>query len=81
MKHPYLAVDDYGMGGIWMCIDARSPEEIERLYPELTVFPDPPDFLSPEQLKRFEAERHFDVDELPRDYLADLVAARKREND
>lgn len=81
MKRPYLAVDDYGMGGVWMYIDARSPEEIEGLYPELTVFPDPPDFLSPKQLKRFEAERHFDVDEPPRDYLADLVAARKREND
>ncbi|MEY2430376.1 MAG: hypothetical protein QOC92_101 [Acidimicrobiaceae bacterium] len=49
MKRSFLAVDDYGMGGIWMYIDALSPEEIERAYPELKVFPDPPDFLTPEE--------------------------------
>lgn len=34
VKRPYLVVDDNGMGGIWTYIDARSPEDIERLYPE-----------------------------------------------
>jgi hypothetical protein len=78
MKRPFLAVDDYGMGGIWLYIDARSPEEIERVYPELKVFPEPPDFLMPDQLERIESELHFDIDEPPRDYLAELVEARER---
>jgi len=80
MKRPFLAVDDYGMGGIWLYIDARSAEEIERVYPELKVFPEPPEFLPPDQLERIESELHFDIDEVPRDYLADLIAARKRQD-
>ena len=80
MKRPFLAVDDYGMGGIWLYIDARSPDEIGRTYPELKVFPEPPDFLTPDQLERIEAELHFDIDEPPRDYLAELVEARERRN-
>jgi hypothetical protein len=42
------------------------------------VFSEPPDFLTPDQLKRIESESHFDIDEPPRDYLAELVAARER---
>lgn len=78
MKRSFLAVDDYGMGGIWLFIDARSPDDITRVYPELKVFPEPPDFLAPEELERIRSELHFDIDEPPRDYLAKLVEARKR---
>jgi hypothetical protein len=76
MKRPFLAVNDYGMGGIWLYIDASSTAEVEQLYPELKVFSEPPDFLTPEELERIESELHFDIDEPPRDYLAELVAAR-----
>jgi len=80
VKRPFLAVDDYGMGGIWMYVDARSPEEIERVYPELKVFTDPPSFLTSEELRRIESELHFDIDEPPKGYLADLVSARGRKD-
>ena len=33
----FLAAHDYGMGGIWVLIDAQSAEQIERLYPQLKV--------------------------------------------
>lgn len=80
MKQPYLCVDDYGMGGIWLYIDANTPGEITDKYPELQVFDAPPDFLSKELLDRIESELHFDVDEPPHGFLADLVTARgKRE--
>jgi len=81
MKRPFLAVDDYGMGGVWMYVDARSAEEIVNAYPELKVFEEPPTFLDEEQLKRIESELHFDVDQPPHDYLAKLVERRgDREN-
>ena len=34
----YLVVDDYGTGGIWIYIHARSAEEITDRFPDLTVF-------------------------------------------
>ena len=75
-KRPYLACDDYGMGGIWIYLDARSPQEISDTYPELTVFEEPPPFLTTDQLERIDAELHFDIDEPPGDYLASLIEAR-----
>ena len=41
-SRPYLAVYDYGTGGVWACIVADSPKAIASRYPELTVFVDPP---------------------------------------
>jgi hypothetical protein len=76
MKKPFLAVHDYGMGGIWKYIDAPDAEAIARLYPEFTIYPESPDFLSSEDLVRIERELHFDVDVPPTGYLADIVAAR-----
>lgn len=78
MKRPFLAVDDYGMGGIWMFIDAVSPEEIGAAYPELKVFEEPPEFLSQDDLEEIQSELHFDLDEPASGYLAELVAARER---
>jgi hypothetical protein len=77
MKRPYLCVDDYGMGGIWLFVDARSPKEIAAKYPELRVYEEAPEFLDDELLARIEAELRFDVDDPPRGFLAELVAARK----
>lgn len=75
-KRPYLVVHDYGMGGIWMYIDAASGEEIKRVYPELTVFERPPDFLTEQQLASIDQELHFDLEAAPTGYLADLVTGR-----
>jgi hypothetical protein len=36
-KRQHLAIYDYGMGGIWVLIDAESAEAIERRYPQLQV--------------------------------------------
>lgn len=72
MKRPYLAVDDYGMGGIWLCVDARSPAEITHAYPELEVFEEPPTFLDETELDRIKANRLYDIDAPPTGYLAEI---------
>lgn len=79
MKRRFLAVDDYGMGGIWMVIAAESQQQIADKYPELTVFADPPDFLSDAEISSIERELRFDIDDEPRDYLARVVERRADE--
>jgi hypothetical protein len=76
-KRPYFACDDYGMGGIWLLIDARSAAEIEERFPALKAFEQPPDFLSDEERERIASELRFDIDAAPTGYLADLVANRE----
>ena len=61
-KTTFLAAHDYGMGGIWVLIDADSPEQIERLYPQLKVVHARPDWLNDEQLDRIRRHLHFDID-------------------
>ena len=80
-KRSFLVVDDYGMGGIWMYIDAESERDIVAAYPELKVFKEPPDILSSDTLDRIRAERHFALDDPPSGYLADIGAARKHRRD
>lgn len=75
-KRAFFVCDDYGMGGIWLVIDARSAREIEKAYPELTVFEEPPAFLAPETRDRIATKERFDIDAPPRGYLAEIVAGR-----
>jgi hypothetical protein len=74
-KKPFLAVYDYGQGGIWVLIDARSAHEIEMLYPELKVFLHRPPWLSDEDIVDLEQKFRFDVD-APTGWLATLVEHR-----
>jgi hypothetical protein len=47
VKNRYFAVYDYGMGGIWVYITARSHEEITTNYPDLKVLIDRPPWMTP----------------------------------
>lgn len=42
MKERFIVVYDYGAGGIWRYLWARSRAEIEARYPRLTVVESPP---------------------------------------
>lgn len=46
----YLVVDDYGTGGIWIYIHARSAEEITDRFPDLTVFTEWRSWMTPDRL-------------------------------
>jgi hypothetical protein len=78
MTREFFAVDDYGQGGIWLVIHARSAAEIEAKYPELRVRHEPPEFLEPGTLERLRRERRFHIDDPPSGYLAEIVADRRQ---
>ena len=44
----FLTCYDYGMGGVWLYIEADSPEQIHQAYEGLTVFETPPAFWDDE---------------------------------
>lgn len=49
-KRPYLAVYDYGTGGIWIYVYAKSAEQITERYPGLTVITEWRDWMTPERV-------------------------------
>jgi hypothetical protein len=76
-KTRYLSVYDYGQGGIWLYLIARSPEEITAKYPELQVVSEHPDWLKGDHLRNVEA-RTFDIDDAPAGWLETLVKERAK---
>jgi hypothetical protein len=76
-KTTFLAAHDYGMGGIWVLIDADSSEQIERLYPQLKVVHARPGWLNDEQMDKIRRHLHFDID-APAEWLLSLNRAAAR---
>ncbi len=77
MKRPLLSVYVYGMGGVWLLIDAETPSEVERKFPQLKVFADRPDWMSSEEKDEYVAscERQgyrWDIDSPPTGWLKNL---------
>jgi hypothetical protein len=75
-KQPHLAVHGYGTGGIWVVVNARSPEEITKKYPELQVFEKWPPFMTQLKYDDIAAKMTFDIDDKPSGWLAELVKER-----
>jgi hypothetical protein len=75
-KQSYLAVSDYGQGGVWVVIDARSEEETAAAYPELKVVHDRPSWLSESEMNLIREQFHFDIDAPLSGWLAVLVGGR-----
>ena len=64
LKKDFLTVYDYGMGGLWTVIRARSKEEITSKFPELIVMDKRPDWMSEEDICYTIAIRDaFDIDD------------------
>jgi hypothetical protein len=62
VKRRYLAVHDYGMGGIWGYVLAANPLEITERYPELQVVEDEPSWIT-DDLREGLERRVEDIDE------------------
>jgi hypothetical protein len=62
-KCPFLFVDDYGMGGIWVYVIANSPSDVIKKYPRLKYVN-----IKPSWLLKYEKEHSlltYDIDENP----------------
>lgn len=72
-KTPHFVVYDYGQGGVWAVIDARSGNEILQKYPDLIVVDDRPAWMDDKQFKRINDRHHYDIDEPPVAWLKTLA--------
>jgi hypothetical protein len=72
MKKQYLVVHDYGTGGVWAIISARSEEEICEKYPGLKIVNDRPAWMSDMAYENIRESNSFDIDATPAGWLARL---------
>lgn len=64
-KRTFIVCYDYGMGGLWALIDARSENEILEQYPELTIVREQPEWMNSEVLDDLRSREHHDIDGQP----------------
>lgn len=76
IPQPFLVLYEYGQGGVWAFLSARSRSEIERKFPQLQVFDDPPDWMSGSDLARIREQMSFDIDDQDSGFLASIVGSR-----
>ena len=69
-KKEYITVDDYGTGGIWYYMLARSKNEIEKKYPGLDVLEKEPDWFDDAIRDTLE---HVDIDDEPTNHLKTMM--------
>jgi len=65
MKQEYLAVHDYGTGGVWVVITAQTPQEIVNKYPFLQVVTTRPTWMTDEGYAETKRRMSFDIDNPP----------------
>jgi hypothetical protein len=70
MKKQYLVVYDYGTGGVWALIAARSELEILQKYPDLEIVKERPQWMTDEYCSNILSKNSFDIDDEPRGWLS-----------
>ena len=71
-KQRYLVLHNYGQGGLWAYVNAKSPAEIEAAFREIEVVATPPTWLTVQEQQKLET---YDVD-APAGWLAMLAKPR-----
>ncbi len=77
-KQAFLVAYDYGTGGLWGVMLARSATEISEIYPKLFIVGEPPTWMDMDELRRLE-RTPYDIDGPPWGLLKALLADRERE--
>ena len=75
MKHEFLILYDYGQGGVWAFVKARSQDQIKRRFPAFEIVEEPPEWMTLETLDRLRERMTFDIDE-PTGWLAEVAESR-----
>jgi hypothetical protein len=76
-KQRFLVVYDYGQGGVWAFVWARSAEEIQETFCDLKIVESMPGWLTGDQLAVVEQRMTFDVDNVKsEDWIARLLRSR-----
>lgn len=78
MKKEFLVAYDYGMGGLWGIMLARSEEEISALYPELKIAEARPKWMTDERYLRLKSDEYHDIDDVPWGLLNVVLADRRK---
>lgn len=76
-KREFWVVYDYGQGGLWAVVTARSAEEIVAKYPILKVENDRPSWANDKERERVLSSNAFDIDGTPPEWLARAMKERK----
>jgi hypothetical protein len=77
-KRLFLVAYDYGSGGLWGAMMARSEDEIRREYPELAIVQHRPRWMTDERYDQICNEELHDVDGAPWGILNALLVDRGR---
>lgn len=79
VKRKFMAVYDYGMGGTWSVIYARSAKEIKDKFPQLSVYDyrQLPEWVTPEWVTELESEGVYDIDDPPTEYFKLLLEEKE----
>src|SRR5258708_6153864 len=76
MRTEFLAVYDYGTGGVWVYLLADSAAQIHERYPELRVVSDRPDWLTGEEDRRLRERMTIGIDDTQNKFRAALLKQR-----
>jgi hypothetical protein len=69
-----VVVYDYGQGGVWAFVWARSEQELHEKFRDLKVVESVPDWLTGEQLAMTEERMTFDIDRIePGDWISRIL--------
>lgn len=75
-KQRFLICYDYGMGGLWAFIYARSSEEILEKYPELFIAKERSQWMDEKQAANIESLESHDIDGKPFGVLRVVIEER-----
>ena len=73
----FLIVHDYGTGGVWGIVRARSAQEILARYPELSVESERPAWMTDAIVAEISRAESHDIDDEPAGHLMALLAVRR----
>ena len=78
MMKEFLVAYDYGQGAVWAYVSAESREQIETLFPELTIVDKKPSWLAESAEERIRSNPYFrlDVYDAGVGFLADILRSR-----